>query len=241
MSATVSNAEFSQLSVTFGLAHSQAHESQCPPDIQEDKLKEGCNVSTLNRHHKDGKLKNTMLLHKAKSISNNYRVNLPEMTAMLGYGFRDIKINMDKKAFDKNKTSCGYQGGNCYNLDYVFDLNWKVYEYNGLIVDRLEKMSVRVGVHLNGTFNRKSLSPEAADNLYKTYYNQLVLKYFKVYEFTKIDRLLFNGGQIEKLYIIFENGQVALVLVYESHDAFVEIEFRTESGGLALLREMERK
>ena len=132
------------------------------------------------------------------------------------------------------------EGYKCYGLDYVFNF-WN--EENKLKHIRIYVLNyVASSAHIGNLFDFVSDDP-VVGLIYS-----LNKKYKKSYTYSEHQRLLFNDGDTDKLYIAYEDGQVILSLerVEDDDDKYdkdihVYITYRNKSDGLKFLNTIKPK
>ena len=130
------------------------------------------------------------------------------------------------------------EGYKCYGLDYVFNF-WN--EENKLKHIRIYVLNyVASSAHIGNLFDFVSDDPVVGLHIY-----HLSKKYKKSYTYSEHQRLLFNDGDTDKLYIAYEDGQVILSLERvdddNDKDIHVYITYRNKSDGLKFLNTIKPK
>ena len=203
-------------------------------------------------------------------ISNHEKANRAEFAKKLNahelklsdknkIGFRDFYIGMDSHIFTylKNGTvvfrsirfknedgkKCNWSstkppGEVCYGLDYKFSFSTgkKLNKIRVYVLNYVQSSS-----YIGNLFNIGT-SEDPVVNLI----NSLNKKYKKSYSYSENERLLFNDGETDELYIAYEDGQVIFSLErvddgsYDT-DIYAYITYRNKSDGLKFLDAIKPK
>jgi len=174
-------------------------------------------------------------------------------------GFRDFYIGMDSDIFSylkngailfraitfKNEdgkkckpSNSKPRGDICYGLDYKFSFStgMKLNKIRVYILNYVQSSS-----YIGNLFNMGT-SEDPVVNLI----NSLNKKYKKSYSYSENERLLFNDGETDELYIAYEDGQVIFSLErvddgsYDT-DIYAYITYRNKSDGLKFLDAIKPK
>ena len=174
-------------------------------------------------------------------------------------GFRDFYIGMDTDIYTylkngatkvKNITfknedgkKCNWSstkppGDMCYGLDYRFSFGArkKLFKIRVYVLNYVQSSS-----YIGNLFNMGT-SEDPVVNLI----NSLNKKYKKSYSYSENERLLFNDGETDELYIAYEDGQVIFSLErvddgsYDT-DIYAYITYRNKSDGLKFLDAIKPK
>jgi hypothetical protein len=174
-------------------------------------------------------------------------------------GFRDFYIGMDSDiftylkngavAFRKiilknedgkkcNRSNSKPLGDTCYGLDYKFSFStgMKLNKIRVYVLNYVQSSS-----YIGNLFNIGT-SEDPVVNLI----NSLNKKYKKSYSYSENERLLFNDGETDELYIAYEDGQVIFSLErvddgsYDT-DIYAYITYRNKSDGLKFLDAIKPK
>ena len=179
-------------------------------------------------------------------------------------GFRDFYIGMDadihtyikygnvkiEKINFKNKDGekCTWIskvkpiGLSCYGLDYRFEFDNGIKEKSELNKIRIYILNyVQSSSYIGNLFNMGT-SEDPVVNLI----NSLNKKYKRSYSYSENERLLFNDGETDELYIAYEDGQIIFSLErvddgsYDT-DIYAYITYRNKSDGLKFLDAIKPK
>ena len=174
-------------------------------------------------------------------------------------GFRDFYIGMDTDIFTYLKNGVVYRknitfknedgkkcnwsstkppGDMCYGLDYRFSFGArkKLFKIRVYVLNYVQSSS-----YIGNLFNMGT-SEDPVVNLI----NSLNKKYKKSYSYSENERLLFNDGETDELYIAYEDGQVIFSLErvddgsYDT-DIYAYITYRNKSDGLKFLDAIKPK
>ena len=197
---------------------------------------------------------------KAKDeFSEKLKAHELKLTDKNRIGFRDFYIGMDTDIFTylKNgavvfrsirfKNEDGKKckrsnskplGDTCYGLDYKFSFStgMKLNKIRVYVLNYVQSSS-----YIGNLFNMGT-SEDPVVNLI----NSLNKKYKKSYSYSENERLLFNDGETDELYIAYEDGQVILSLErvddgsYDT-DIYAYITYRNKSDGLKFLDAIKPK
>jgi hypothetical protein len=138
-------------------------------------------------------------------------------------------------------------GYKCYGLDYVF--NFGTGEFNfGTGENKLVHIRIYVLNYVASMARIGNLFDFVSDDPVVGLIYSLNKKYKKSYTYSEHQRLLFNDGDTDKLYIAYEDGQVILSLerVEDDDDKYdkdihVYITYRNKSDGLKFLNTIKPK
>ncbi|MEC7489938.1 MAG: tetratricopeptide repeat protein [Pseudomonadota bacterium] len=146
-------------------------------------------------------------------------------------GFKDLKPGLSRSSIKDKKVCRGELDiksvTTCYGID-----NLKFFgTFDNIGV--LNKLTVDLGpiVGSVGLINQLSTYLQKGEtNIYLKMRNALGEKYKLDFEYSERDRQLFNANDKNKLYTVYEKGQVALLVTRKkkgySHDLWLYIEYR---------------
>lgn len=167
-------------------------------------------------------------------------------------GFRDLKIGLPKPVLDvltagfaeiegvrvtregSEKVCDLYTPGaagsaRCYGLDYRF--SWRIVD------SKLAELVVNAGSYAgSGSFVRDTLNSVAGNDQFAEIYHALSEKYELAYRFGENERNLFNLGELDGLYVAFEEGRIVLAVERPSDSRPLEIKIIYSSDELGRLR-----
>ena len=233
--------------------------------IDESLIKVLNNIEMRNKRIEKAKQEK---LEREKPIRDAFTEKLKAHELMLTdknrIGFRDFYIGMDVNIHTyikygnvkieninfKNKdgekciliTRVKPRGLSCYGLDYRFEFDTGPYAKSELNQIRVYVLNyVQSSSYIGNLFNMGT-SEDPVVNLI----NSLNKKYKKSYSYSENERLLFNDGETDELYIAYEDGQVIFSLErvddgsYDT-DIYAYITYRNKSDGLKFLDAIKPK
>ena len=151
--------------------------------------------------------------------------------------FRSIRFkNEDGKKCKRSNSKP--LGDICYGLDYKFSFStgMKLNKIRVYVLNYVQSSS-----YIGNLFNMGT-SEDPVVNLI----NSLNKKYSKSYSYSENERLLFNDGETDELYIAYEDGQIIFSLErvddgsYDT-DIYAYITYRNKSDGLKFLDAIKPK
>ena len=142
-------------------------------------------------------------------------------------GYKDIKIGQTI-GYLESQGICkhfGLQSYHCYDSEWTFNIygtgtNQTTYKTHG----RVTRLDIRVGVYGKESHNK--------------FRGLLKKKYDTVYNFGDIDIERFNNDEIDAMYDVYEEGQVALTIQRIGDNNYTVISYRNESLAKELLKQV---
>ena len=160
-------------------------------------------------------------------------------------GFRDLKPGIHRSTIaDKNlcKDTLNYAFTTCYGLD-----NYKFgggFDINGSLDILIVDLGPIVG-SVDIISEMAKYLQKGETNIYLNMRTILGKKYKLDFEYSERDRQLFNKNEKDKLYTVYEKGQVALLVERKkknySHELWLYIEYRDVKPAEEFFKEIKPK
>jgi len=170
----------------------------------------------------------------------DFRIGMPEAVARIyesgSLEFDEFSVSIPEERKCKPSADEGFS--RCYSLDYLFRFDYA----DG----RLNLIEMKLGPYASsGTAIIDLLNSTLGSDPYHINFSALDEKYEIAYNFSESERLLFNAGEIDALYSVFEEGQVTLSLersgdLYDGNLEMV-LTYRDLADGRAFLKNIKPK